>query len=86
MFQFTRILPRSDWQDVIILENNEPVVDIQTNSQLILGKNLSPYNVENYTARKTVVDMLTHASSILPPNYILAVVEGVRTLAKQKEH
>ncbi len=84
--QITKILPKSDWQSITIVENNDPVVDIKETERLILGKNIAPYIVEDYKIRKTVYEMLCGASLSLPTGYKLTVIEGIRSIQKQQRH
>ncbi len=84
--QITKILPKSDWEKVVILENNDPIVELKQTQKLIFGKNIAPHSVDNYTLRKTVAEMLYKVSQSLPTGSKLAVIEGIRSLSKQKEH
>jgi zinc D-Ala-D-Ala dipeptidase len=84
--QVTGVLPKSEWNKIIISENNEPVVELKETTKMVFGKNVSPHHVEKYQVRKTVADMLYAVSESLPHEFKLAIIEGVRSLLKQKEH
>ena len=85
--QIQKALPRSAWQNVVIAENHEPIVEILETEKIIYGSHLSPWKNENsYFVKKTLAEMIINASLNLPRGYKLAIVEGVRTLTKQQEH
>lgn len=86
MSQIDYVLPKLNWQRVVVNENNDPIVGLHETQKLIFGKNISPYCVDDYRVRKTVGDMLFKVSQSLPAEYKLAVIEGIRSLSMQNEH
>ena len=85
--QITKMLPKSAWQDVVIVENNERLVEVVETATLIHGSQFGPWESNNsYLLRKTVAAMLDEASRKLSDGYKLAIVEGVRSVEKQQEH
>ena len=86
MSQITKILPRKDWENIVIKENNEELVLLHETDKLLLGKKFFPELNCDYRVRETVAEKLYQASEYLPEGYTLIIVEGLRTLDKQKEH
>ena len=86
MKQTEKILPRKTWKEIVIKENNEPLVLLEETNRLIFGKNLSSYTDNDYRVRKTVAEKLYKASESLSEKYKLVVVEGARSLIRQQEH
>ena len=87
MNQITKTLPKSAWQDVVISENNERLVEVVETEKLIYGSQFGLWeNNNSYYLREIVTHMLYKASEILPSGYKLAMVEGVRSIEKQQEH
>lgn len=87
MNHFTKTLPKSAWQDVVISENNERLVEVVETEKLIYGSQFGPWESNNtYLLRETVTAMLDEASRKLSDGYKLAIVEGVRSIEKQQEH
>jgi D-alanyl-D-alanine dipeptidase len=85
--QITKTLPKSAWQDVVIVENNERLVEVVETATLIHGSQFGPWESNNsYLLRETVATMLDEASRKLSDGYKLAIVEGVRSIEKQQEH
>lgn len=85
--QITKILSRSAWQDIVIHENNERLIEVIETKTLIHGSQFGPWESNNsYQLRETVANMLHKASRLLPSGYKLAIVEGVRSIEKQQEH
>lgn len=85
--QIIKTLPKSAWQDVVIIENNEHLVEVMETEMLIHGSQFGPWESNNsYLLRETVANMLYKASELLPSGYKLAIVEGVRSIEKQQEH
>jgi D-alanyl-D-alanine dipeptidase len=79
--QITKILPKSEWQKVVIKPNGEPLVEVKEDDRLILSSTV----VSKCLVREKVAEMLRRASELLPQDYNLVVVEGVRPLSRQKE-
>lgn len=85
--QITRVLSKSAWRNVVIVENSERLVEVMETDQLIYGSQLGPWESNNsYQLRETVANMLYKASELLPVGYKLAIVEGLRSIEKQQEH
>lgn len=82
--QIETVLPRSNWESVKIIENNEPLVLLSETDKLVFYKDNSLSNNIDYRVRKTVADMLHNTANSLPKEYKLAVIEGVRTISRQK--
>lgn len=82
--QITKTLSRSAWQNIIIKENNEPLVEIfQTDKIKIL--NMFPVEYKPlYFVRKTIAEKLTEVSKKLPSNINLVLIEGYRTMENQE--
>lgn len=83
MAQITKTLPRSAWESVIVRENGEAVLSIPETEKLKLGWVKKQYK-NSFTARKSVVEKLLKVSDSLPEDFVLVVVEGVRTLDHQR--
>jgi hypothetical protein len=45
--QITKTLPKSAWQDVIIKENNERLVEVVETEKLIRGSQFGPWGSNN---------------------------------------
>jgi D-alanyl-D-alanine dipeptidase len=85
--QIIKALPKSAWQDIVIHENNEQLVEVLETDLLLHGSQFGPWESNNsYYLRETVANMLRKASEMLPSGYRLAIVEGVRSIEKQQEH
>jgi D-alanyl-D-alanine dipeptidase len=80
MNQINYVLPKSKWQDIVINESNEILVDIIETDKLKLHKNIS------LKIREKVYSMLIEASLLLPNNLNLVVIEGFRSLEIQKKY
>lgn len=78
MPQITTTLPKSAWQNIIIEENNDPIVIMSPTSKLRLAN-------ENITIRKTLVAMLEKAANNLPDEFYLYIIEGVRSMEDQEK-
>lgn len=81
--QTTYTLPRSAWQNVVINENNDPLVIIQPTDRLkinVISKNYEPY----FYVRKTVAEKIYKISESLPNGINLVLIEGYRTLEAQQ--
>lgn len=82
--QITKILPRSEWQKIIIRENNEPLVEIKETLRLKIGLVKKQYE-PSFFVRKTIAEKLIKASRILPEGINLVLIEGYRNIKSQQE-
>ncbi len=81
--QFTETLPRSAWENVVINENNEPLVLLLETDSLktgIVGKKYKP----RFYVRKTIADKLYGIANSLPKGICLVVIEGYRSTQDQQ--
>ena len=78
MPQISQTLPKEKWQNVVIVECNDPIVYIKPTLKIHLAN-------PDIQIRKTLVGMLEKASQTLPDNMCLYVVEGVRSIEKQEK-
>ena len=86
MTQITHILPRSAWQDIVIYEKNEPLVDLAHIPGLILQPfDLAPSTTTSFMVRKTIAEMLAHVQATLPNGLSLIIIEGYRSMEKQQK-
>lgn len=76
--QITYTLPKEKWQNIIIKENNDPVVFIKPSPNII------PANTD-IKIRKQLISMLENAANNLPDNICLYIVEGIRSIEKQEQ-
>ncbi len=82
--RFTKTLPRSAWQNVVIKENNEPLILVSETDKLKIGivdKKYEPY----FYVRKTIAEKLYLVSGSLPDGIYLVLIEGYRTLEAQQQ-
>lgn len=82
MEQIIKILPRTAWQNIVIKENDEPLIEVQETDKLKLGlvsKNYQP----TFLVRRTVAEKLKKVANNLPENIVLVLIEGYRTLEAQ---
>jgi D-alanyl-D-alanine dipeptidase len=84
MDQINKVLPRSAWDSVEIIENNEPLVQITETAKLKLGGVHKGYD-PLFLVRKTIAEKLYRISEGLPAGMILEVIEGYRTMQHQQE-
>jgi D-alanyl-D-alanine dipeptidase len=77
MTQITVPLPRERWANILIIENNDPLIVIPELKKTRLS-------TKGIMLRSKLITMLEHASEILPENYLLHVIEGVRSLEEQE--
>jgi D-alanyl-D-alanine dipeptidase len=77
MPQISTTLPKQAWQQIAIIENNDPIVTIQPTPKLHLA-------TPHIQIRSALIHMLEKASNHLPDEFCLYIVEGVRTLEKQQ--
>lgn len=82
--QIEKTLPRSMWDNVIITENNEPLVKINESERLKLGIIQKEYKA-SFFARKTVAEKLLKVANSLPQGLILVLIEGYRSMQNQQE-
>ena len=84
-FQVTKTLPKSAWQNVVIKENDEPLVEVLETDRIkivnMFGSNYNPI----YFVRKTIAEKLIEVSCELPDNINLVLIEGYRTLKNQED-
>jgi len=81
--EFTKTLPRSAWENVVIDECNEPLVLVTETQKLkigIVGKNYKPH----FYVRKTVANKLYIVANHLPEGICLVLIEGYRTTLEQQ--
>ncbi len=78
MYQVSNTLSKEKWQNIIINENNEYIVNIIPTSKVCLANS-------DIKIRKALIEMLEKASNNLPDEFCLYIVEGVRPLEKQKQ-
>lgn len=82
--QITKILPKKDWQKVVIKENNEPLCEVVEGDRIkIVNIFLSGYN-PIYFVRKTIAEKMIEVSNSLPDGISLVLIEGYRTLKNQE--
>lgn len=82
--QIEIVLPRSAWDNVKIIENNDPLVEIKETSKLKVGLVSKRYK-PTFFLRKTVAEKLYRISESLPDGVNLVLIEGYRTLESQRE-
>ena len=81
--QIRYILPRSAWQDMIIKENGESLVEIKETDRIKLG--LIEKHGASFLVRKSVLDKLEKVSESLPEGFNLAIIEGYRNMENQQK-
>ena len=84
MAQITIVLPRSAWNDVVIEENNEPLVELIETAKLKLGGVHKEYK-PLFLVRKSVAEKLYRISESLPVGIVLVVIEGYRSMFHQQQ-
>lgn len=82
--QITNILPRSKWLDIVIKENNEPLVEITETNKLKISKIVKGYSV-SFKVREGVAQKLYNVADSLPQGICLLVIEGYRSVEDQKK-
>ena len=83
--QITKTLPRSAWKDVVIKENNEPLVEVLETDRIKIV-NLFQSNYDPiYFVRKTIAEKMIEVSNGLPEGINLVLIEGYRTLKNQED-
>jgi D-alanyl-D-alanine dipeptidase len=82
--QITKTLPRSEWQDVNINENNEPLVEIRETERIKIGLVTKEYE-PSISVRKSVAEKLYNIPGMLPKDVNIVLVEGYRSIKSQQE-
>lgn len=83
--QITRTLPRKFWDRVEIIENNEPLIELQETKKLILQSDKTfPGIMTSFFVRKTVAEKLYNVSEKLPNGIKLGIIEGYRSIKNQQ--
>lgn len=83
--QITKILPKSAWQEVVIKESNEPLVEVLEADRIrIVSMFKGDYN-PIYFVRESIIEKLIEASNLLPAGVNLVLIEGYRTLKNQED-
>ena len=83
--QFTKTLPKTAWQSIVIKENNEPLVEVVETDRIKIGEGFKIDYNPTYFVRKTVADKLIEVSKKLPENVNLILIEGYRTMESQQK-
>lgn len=81
--QIRYTLPRSEWEQVVVCENNEELVQVYETEKLVLNLVHKNYDAD-YRVRKTIADKLSQVSQSLPDGYKLVLIEGYRSLQHQQ--
>lgn len=82
--QIEKILPRNEWQKVVIKENNEPLILLKETAKLktgLVSKSYSPF----FYVRRTVAEKLYKISENLSEGLMLVIIEGYRTIQAQQD-
>lgn len=82
--QIEKTLPRSAWKNIVISENNEPLVEIIETEKIKLGLIKKSYPV-SFLIRKTIKEKLEQSSERLPDGIVFVVIEAHRSLEAQQE-
>ena len=83
MNQIITILPKSAWQDVVIKENNEPLIEIVEIERIKLGLIKKPGET-SFLVRKTILEKLKKVTKNLPTQFNLTIIEGYRSIEAQQ--
>ncbi len=81
--QITKTLPRSEWQKVVIQENNEPLVEMKETDRLKIGLVSKSYK-PSFFVRKSIAEKLYRISENLPEGIHLVLIEGYRSIQSQQ--
>lgn len=81
--QIEKVLPRSAWDNVVIHENNEPLVEVKQTQKLKIGLIKKSYQ-PSFFVRKTIAEKLVRVSENLPQSINLVLIEGYRSLESQE--
>lgn len=81
--QIEKVLPRSAWDNIVIHENNEPLVEVKQTQKLKIGLVQKSYQ-QSFFVRKTVAEKLVRVSENLPQSINLVLIEGYRSLESQE--
>lgn len=83
--QITRTLPRRFWDRIEIIENSEPLIELQETKKLILQPDETfPEIMTSFSVRKSAAEKLYKASENLPDGMKLAIIEGYRSIQNQQ--
>jgi D-alanyl-D-alanine dipeptidase len=82
--QIEKVLPRSAWGNVVIHENDEPLVEVKQTQKLKIGLIQKSYQ-QSFFVRKTVAEKLRRVAERLPEGIHLTLIEGYRSLDSQQE-
>jgi zinc D-Ala-D-Ala dipeptidase len=83
--QIIHVLPRNFWDRVSVFENGESMVELQQSQKLVLKPLENVLGTgTSFRVRKSVAEKLFKASECLPDGFKLAIIEGYRSLEKQK--
>ncbi|MDB4984277.1 MAG: peptidase vanX D-ala-D-ala dipeptidase [Patescibacteria group bacterium] len=83
--QIQKTLPKSAWDSVGINETNEELVEIFPTEKIILMPiELFPGITTSFMVRKSVFGKIHQAAALLPEGIALVVIEGYRSMSKQK--
>lgn len=83
MQQITHILPRSAWQEIVITENNESLVEVSPSEKLMVGVISKEYS-PSFFVRKSVAEKLMCVANSLPSGMHLVLIEGYRSMEHQQ--
>lgn len=84
MAQINKVLPRSAWENIVIQEINEPLVQLKETAKLKLGGIHKEYK-PLFLVRKSIADKLYNVAESLPSGIVLVVIEGYRTMEHQQQ-
>lgn len=80
----TKVLPRSAWEGIQIIESNEPLVLVEETQKINVGRIQKEYP-QTFYVRKGIADRLIQASEQLPNGYTLVLIEGWRSIESQQK-
>ena len=83
MNQITKVLSKSAWENIVIKENNEPLIEIKETDRIKLGVIQKPGKT-SFFVRESIFDKLNEVSLKLPSIINLAISEGYRSLENQQ--
>jgi len=83
MNQVTQVLPKSAWDNVVINENNDSIVEMGETDRIKIGLIEKP-GVKDFLIRKTVWEKLKEVSYTLPEGTNLSIIEGWRSVENQQ--
>lgn len=82
--KITKVLSRKNWEDIVIKENKEPLVEIEETDRIKIGLIKKQYE-QSYLIRKTLLEKLKRVSENLPKDLNLLIIEGFRSVENQKK-